>query len=333
MPSAFEPDLADFSGMTPAGLFLQRAFHKATLEVDEQGTTAAAATEFDFGICFAKGTPVLTPSGFVAIEDLNVGDQVIARHDDHREGELQNKAIERVFCNESEIFELRIGDRTIRTTATHPFYVKGNGWRDASELRPGDLLATNSSQWVEVEASRSTGKIEPVYNLQVADFHTYFVASTDRRVVVWVHNWCVGPPPVFAFNRPFDLIIRDNTSSTILFMGRINDPTQVQNSVIPTVVPEPSAAVLCAVGVVIAGGHEILRRKRNEHVDTAFETPPVAGSTVLRPTSMRLRIAAVLECLGRRFTSSSVEEGTAEGLREDYRALQSVDRVFEIESS
>lgn len=173
MPSAFDPDLADFSGMTSAGLFLQKAFHTATLEVDERGTTAAAATVFEFGICFAKGTPVLTPSGFVAIEDLLVGDQVLARHDDRRDGELESKTIERVFCNESEIFELRIGDRTIRTTATHPFYVKGKGWRDASELRPGDLLATNSSQWAEVEASRATGKVEPVYNLQVAEFHTY----------------------------------------------------------------------------------------------------------------------------------------------------------------
>jgi serpin B len=46
MTDAFEPSRADFSGMSsaPPGLFIGEGFHSAFVEVDEEGTEAAAAT-------------------------------------------------------------------------------------------------------------------------------------------------------------------------------------------------------------------------------------------------------------------------------------------------
>jgi serpin B len=45
MPDAFNPDLADFSGMTgKRDLFIAKVLHQAFVAVDEKGTEAAAAT-------------------------------------------------------------------------------------------------------------------------------------------------------------------------------------------------------------------------------------------------------------------------------------------------
>jgi serine protease inhibitor len=46
IPSAFDDDLADLSGMSPVRLYLTQAVHRATITVDEFGTEAAAVTAF-----------------------------------------------------------------------------------------------------------------------------------------------------------------------------------------------------------------------------------------------------------------------------------------------
>lgn len=48
MPAAFEMDKADFSGMTgDQELFIAKVVHEAVVEVEEQGTVAAAVTKVE----------------------------------------------------------------------------------------------------------------------------------------------------------------------------------------------------------------------------------------------------------------------------------------------
>jgi len=76
----------------------------------------------------------------------------------------------------------------IGTTAEHPFYAMGREWVSAGELRPGDRLASHDGQWAAVERVVATGRRETVYNLEVAEYHTYFVGGRDWGFSAWAHN-------------------------------------------------------------------------------------------------------------------------------------------------
>jgi hypothetical protein len=143
--------------------------------------------------CFAAGTPLLTGDGSSkAIEDFWPGDVVLSRHEFDPEGRAEAKVVEEVFTTTARIWELRAGGRVIRTTAEHPFFARGRGWVPAAELRPGDELLSDFGVWTAVEGLDDSGSDEAVYNLRIADYHTYFVGASDWGWSAWAHNVCVG---------------------------------------------------------------------------------------------------------------------------------------------
>ncbi len=78
---------------------------------------------------------------------------------------------------------------TIQATSEHPFYVYGKGWTPLREVRQGDWLRTEGG-WIEVNAVEDTGRWGMVYNVRVADHHTYFVGKDESGSAVWAHNTC-----------------------------------------------------------------------------------------------------------------------------------------------
>jgi hypothetical protein len=113
---------------------------------------------------------------------------VLSRAESDPDGPLTAQVVEAVFVRLGRILHVHVGGRVIRTTAQHPFWVHHQGWVLAGFLGVGDLLVGHDGQVVLVEDVLDTGEYETVYNLRVADFHTYFVGSPEWGFSVWAHN-------------------------------------------------------------------------------------------------------------------------------------------------
>jgi len=136
--------------------------------------------------CFTGDTEVAVEDGFVRIDEIKVGDKVRAYN--YETGETELKEVLNVWVKETdEILHVSTADgETIDTTTNHPFYVEEKGWVAAGDLEIGDVLVIADGDEVEVADIEIEKLAEPitVYNLDVADFDTYFVGEYG----VLVHN-------------------------------------------------------------------------------------------------------------------------------------------------
>jgi len=128
--------------------------------------------------CLAAGTNVWTAGGPVAIDKIKAGDLVLAQN--AATGELGYKPVLQTTVRPaSALVEMRINGEMIRASGGHPFWVAGEGWIKARDLKPGmELHGINGSRLVQ-----SVERIHPekTYNLIVADFNSYFVG--DAKVL------------------------------------------------------------------------------------------------------------------------------------------------------
>jgi hypothetical protein len=140
-------------------------------------------------LCFDGDTTVKTLNGDKKIKDVTVGDFVLSR--DEETGEQDYKRVTKRFVNEStELVHITVGGATISATPSHPFFADGKGWVYAGQLEVGDVLLTAENEQVSVTdiATEHFDEPQATYNLEVEDWHTYFVSA----VGVWAHNRCVN---------------------------------------------------------------------------------------------------------------------------------------------
>lgn len=140
--------------------------------------------------CFVAGTLILTKDGFVPIETLQAGDIVLAHDPDT--GETALKPIVRTYINTNDsVWELALekeGETYLHeVTASHPYYVIGQGWVEVGNLQQGQLIETQDGKPAKVTSLKDTGVVTTTYNFEVKDIHTYYVSAAT----VLVHN-CGG---------------------------------------------------------------------------------------------------------------------------------------------
>jgi hypothetical protein len=141
--------------------------------------------------CFTAGTPLVVDleGNSRPIEDIQEGDWVLARNEFDPQGPLELKRVEEKFVRTAAVMELVVNGQTIKTTAEHPFYVPAQErFVPAGELQVGDLLVSSLGTLIPIESITSLNEITTVYNLRVADYHTYFVGGALWGWDVWVHN-------------------------------------------------------------------------------------------------------------------------------------------------
>ncbi|WP_338048799.1 polymorphic toxin-type HINT domain-containing protein [Paenibacillus sanguinis] len=133
--------------------------------------------------CFTAGTEIMTDEGEKPIEEIEVGDKVLAKSDET--GEVAYKEVVGLFQKQAdEIYYVHIGDEIIEVTGEHPFWLDGKGWTFVKDLKVGDLLVSSDGTKLAIDMIEKEPREATVYNFEVKDFNSYFVSNLG----VWVHN-------------------------------------------------------------------------------------------------------------------------------------------------
>jgi RHS repeat-associated protein len=138
--------------------------------------------------CFVAGTKVMTADGIRAIEDIDVGDLVLAW--DEKSGVVEPRAVTNLIRPEPKlIWQLDARDadgetEVFHVTDDHPWLVNGAGWVETKDLRAGKVLTTVDKRGMTILDIAPTDRVERTYNLTVDGFHTFLVGE-DGAVV---HN-------------------------------------------------------------------------------------------------------------------------------------------------
>lgn len=137
--------------------------------------------------CFEGDTLVKTFAGLKAISELKEGEAVWTYNESTGQPELKN--VITVYRKETEkITALETGHSVLKVTPGHLIYGE-KGYAFASSYKEGDYLKTYSGKTrVLSNRSQNTANFTPVYNLNVADNHNYFVGPDE----VLVHNTCMN---------------------------------------------------------------------------------------------------------------------------------------------
>ncbi len=129
---------------------IKTTFDRLGIPEAERKFLAGVGAQYE---CLSGDTRVYTARGLVPIRQVEPGD-VVFSFDEQENRIVPARVKARAYKGEREVFEVRVGTRTIRATANHPFLVLSyerkpgrqrgryrRQWKYLYELKPGDLVA------------------------------------------------------------------------------------------------------------------------------------------------------------------------------------------------
>lgn len=129
------------------------------------------------GGCLAKGTPVMTPAGAIAIEKLRAGDPVWSFAD----GKIQKGKVQKLTeVHPDHYIKISTGSETVMLTSEHPVMIGPGEFRIARMLAVGDSVYLLRDGQLHADSVRSIDFFQaqqPAYNLLVMPGGTFVSAN------------------------------------------------------------------------------------------------------------------------------------------------------------
>jgi hypothetical protein len=152
-------------------------------------THVDTSTVRSYHSCFPAGTKVCAITGDVPIETIRLGDLVLSQ--DLETGAVVYSPVQSTTLRQrTPMIKISMGSDELLATPAHPFWVVGEGWKPAKNLKQGDFLHTLNGA-VEIHGLERVSSTE-AYNLVVSENHDYFVGAS--RVLVHDNSPLASPP-------------------------------------------------------------------------------------------------------------------------------------------
>jgi hypothetical protein len=164
---------------------------RALLEVgSKEATVTQAAADEEVGAlerlgkgCFIPGTMVLTETGHRPIEQVTVGELVVAT--DPLTGSRQLRRVTTTMTHTVfNLVDIEVAGCRISCSPEHPFWLQGGGWTKAADLTADDVVVDAQCREHLIEAVSTRSGVFTVHNIEVDDLHVYHVSCAS----ILVHN-------------------------------------------------------------------------------------------------------------------------------------------------
>jgi len=124
---------------------------------------------------FIAGTQVSTLDGTKAVHEFETGNALWSYNFDKQEKEGK-EILETYNRISTSKVTLSFKDLAINTTPEHRFWLKNEGWREAGQLKAGDVLVNADDQAVPVLGVKTEKGKFHVFNFKVKDNASYYVS-------------------------------------------------------------------------------------------------------------------------------------------------------------